>query len=152
MGETTWRGGLLGGLTLTVITVMWGLIIGVPREGECIGAPGSACWALHPVAVFLGGFLVGVPTGIVGGLAVGWLAGRIRRHRRLALLVIALASASLLEAIARHFMHSTADPDPLALWSTALVALVLGVLVLDRECARVYSAPAGTEASGGTLR
>jgi hypothetical protein len=123
---------------MVTISVMWcvlaGGMVGGGAEGTCRG-PGDACLC-HPVppsSYLIGGFTVGVPTGIGIGAIAGWLASRMRRHRRMVLLVIAIASASLMERITQSFMHCSTDPDPFALWITALVPLVLAALALDRD-------------------
>jgi hypothetical protein len=123
---------------MLAITMMWAVLAGglvfSDREGTCRGLDYAClCHPVHPSSFLIGGLVVGIPTGtFVGGVA-GWIAGRTRRHRRLVLLVIAIASASLMERITHSFMRCSTDPDSFALWITALVPLVLAALALDRD-------------------
>lgn len=118
---------------MVVITMIWTAMAGSPGEGTCAWSRACLCQPAPSSAFLVGGLVVGVPWGaIVGGFAAT-LASRFARHRRLILVGFALVGASVVEAIARRFLHCSTDPDTLALWSSAVVAMVLGALSLARS-------------------
>jgi hypothetical protein len=115
------------------IAVVWTAMAGGTREGTCAWSHACLCRPAPASTFLIGGIVIGVPWGaIIGGLA-GALATRLSRHRRLVLVALAVVLASALEAIVRPFLRCSTDPDSLALWSSALVALVLAALALDRS-------------------
>jgi len=129
----TLRGAFIGAAAILMITIIWTALAGGDREGACSGVEYACfCRPVPPAGFLVGGLVVGVPWGAIVGAFAGSLTARVPRHRRLILLVIAVAGASLLERIAHLFLHCSSDPDSLALWSTAVVSLVLAALALDR--------------------
>jgi hypothetical protein len=131
---------------MVAVTLMWTAMSGNGREGYCVADHDRWCRSVPALAFILGGFVVGVPWGAIVGAFVGWLAHRLRRHRRLVLLAIATGAASGCEAIAGVFTRCSTDPSRLALWSTALVAFALAALALDRA---ERSLGAGGDRGGG---
>jgi hypothetical protein len=118
---------------MLAITLVWTAMARGTREGTCAWSHECLCRPQPASAFLIGGILVGVPWGaIMGGLA-GALAIRVTRHRKLVLGVFAVVFASALEAIVRPFLRCSTDPDSLALWSTALVALFLAAMALERS-------------------
>jgi hypothetical protein len=127
------RGALLGSLTMLAITLLWSTMAGGTREGTCAWSHACLCHPMPMSTFIFGGLFVGVPAGGLGGALAGALVSRFPRHRRLILMVMAFAAASALEAIVRPFLRCSTDPDALALWMSAVVALVLGALALERS-------------------
>lgn len=127
------RGALLGAVTMLAIALVWAAMAGGTREGTCAWSQACLCRPVPASAFLIGGIVIGVPWGAIIGALVGALAGRLTRHRGLVLVTLAVVLASALEAIARPFLRCSSDPDSLALWSSALVALVLAGLALDRS-------------------
>lgn len=131
------RGALLGAATMLAITLVWTAMAGSTREGTCAWSHACLCQPAPASAFLIGGLVVGVPWGAITGGLAGALASRMSRHRRVVLVTLAVVLASALEAIARPFLRCSTDPDSLALWSSALVALVLAALTLDRSLEQV---------------
>ena len=127
------RGALLGALTMLAVTVLWSAMAGGHREGTCTWSHACLCHPMPMSTFMFGGLFVGVPWGALAGAIGGKLASRYPRRRHVILLTIAVAGASVLEAAVRPFLRCSTDPDALALWTSALVALVLGALTLARS-------------------
>lgn len=129
------KGAILGGAAMVAITVIWMAATGT-AEGDCINPgpgwnDGCQCNPVPGDAILLCGLVLGVPWGVVFGCAIGGLAPRITRHRKLVLAVLAPAIALVLAAITTPFMHCSTDPRGFALWSRAFVPLAIAALVLE---------------------
>lgn len=118
---------------MLAVTLLWAALAGPDLEGTCVWSHACLCSSVRMRMFLVGGLIVGVPWGAIFGALAGKLVGRFPRRRRLVLTVMTFASASALEAIARPFLRCSTDPDALALWTSALVAIGLGAIALERS-------------------
>jgi len=121
------KGAVLGAAAITAVSVLWAAVAGRVDDTTCVHFE-----PVPPEAFVFLGVAVGGPCALFAGAAIGGVAGRLRRLRRVSLVVIAALLACLLTALTGCVLQCSTDPVASVLWPRAFGPLAIGALVLEK--------------------